>query len=344
MVTLLYVDVSHHDRARRGAPLDWPSIRAVTSPVMCARATYGDPNGFSPDTFFFAEFQQGARAAGFTLRGGYHNLVRGDAASMRRQVDWLRRELDAQGCDWAMLDIERYKELVERDLWPRWDDVLRFRDAWRAVESRPLTYYLPQWLYNGYYAGADLRQLPGPLVQSHYAGGDGAVAQIYANAGGDSGTGWDDAYGGRLPEIWQFTSDANVPGASDKTDVNAFRGSIEQLAALLTGDDVADTELATWAAWRQHTIIHNLPYVPSVEEGAPKGLAGERNELHFALKALGAKLDALNEALKGGVTVPAEVGLSPAALGAVEAIVRDVEADALEGGVEQVRADGATSA
>lgn len=238
-MTLLYIDVSHHDRARRGAPLDWPAIKSVTSPVMCARATYGDPSGFSPDTFFFAEFQQGARAAGFDLRGGYHNLVRGDSASMRRQVDWFRRELDSQGCDWAMLDIERYKELVERDLWPRWDDVLRFRDAWHAVERRPLAYYLPKWLWSGYY-GTDLRQLPGPLVQSHYLSGIyGSPLAIYNAGGGDGGTGWDDWYGNRFPDIWQYSATCDVAGASSQTDVNAFRGTLDQLRALLTGDDMS---------------------------------------------------------------------------------------------------------
>jgi GH25 family lysozyme M1 (1,4-beta-N-acetylmuramidase) len=238
-MTVLYVDVSHHDWDRRGGNLDWAAVRQATSQVMCARASYGDPLTWSRPTRHFADFQNGAKAAGFTIRGGYHNLIRGDTASMRSQVDWLRVELDTHGCDWAMLDIERYPELISNDLWPRFADVLRFRDAWHAVESSPLAYYLPQWLYNGYYGGADLRELPGPLIQSHYAGGDGSATQIYANAGGDGGTGWNDQYGGRTPDIWQYSSGADVAGASSNTDVNAFRGSLDELRALLMiGDDV----------------------------------------------------------------------------------------------------------
>lgn len=282
VLTVLWVDVSHHDWSRRGGNLDWPRVRAVTSEVMMARATYGDPSGFNPSTRHFAAFQRGASAAGFTLRGGYHNLIRGDAASMRRQVGYFRGQLDAHGCHWAMLDIERYQELVSNDLWPRFADVLRFRDAWHAVESRPLAYYLPRWLHNGYYGGADLRQLPGPLIQSHYAGGTaGSAARIYANAGGDRGTGWDDSYGNRLPDIWQFTADADVDGASSVTDANAYRGTLDQLRILLTGDDVAINETDFNALiWRVEAIISNRSQVA----GGP--LAGEVNRLAARLAEL----------------------------------------------------------
>ncbi len=281
-MTVLWVDVSHHDWSRRGGNLDWRQVRAATSEVMIARATYGDPAGFNPESRHFAAFQQGASAAGFTMRGGYHNLIRGDAASMRRQVGYFRGQLDAHGCQWAMLDIERYQELISNDLWPRFADVLRFRDAWHAVDSRPLAYYLPQWLHNGYYGGADLRELPGPLVQSHYAGGTaGSAAQIYANAGGDRGTGWDDRYGNRLPDIWQFTDNADVAGASSITDANAYRGSVDDLRALLTGEDVAiDENNFNALIWRVEAIFNNRERVL----GGP--YAGEANALQARLAQL----------------------------------------------------------
>jgi len=90
-MTALYVDVSHYDRDRRGAPLDWATIAAAgLGGVMIARATYGDPAVFAPPTRYFGEHVDGARAAGYRACGGYHNLIRGDAASIGRQVDWLR--------------------------------------------------------------------------------------------------------------------------------------------------------------------------------------------------------------------------------------------------------------
>ena len=237
-MTIYLVDVSHHDRARRGRALDWAAIRRHTSEAMIARATYGDPSGFSPDTRYFDEFQVGAKAAGFTLRGGYHNLVKGDAASISRQVDWFLRELDSHDCAWAMLDIERYPELVTNNLWPRWADVLRFRDRWAQVaDGRVLAYYLPQWLWSGHLGSPDLRALGGPLISSNYGSNlDGLPPAIYGARGGDSGAGWK-PYGGVTPSIWQFGSDCDLPGASNKTDINAFRGSIDELRTLLTGAD-----------------------------------------------------------------------------------------------------------
>jgi GH25 family lysozyme M1 (1,4-beta-N-acetylmuramidase) len=243
-VTILFVDVSHHDWRRRveahhPGQLDWAKVRAATSAAMCARASYGDPAGFSPGTDHFADFHAGARTAGFTLRGGYHNLVRGDNANMARQVEAFRRELGRQDCDWAMVDIERYEELVERDLWPRFVDVLRFRDQWAKVEDRPLAYYLPKWLWRDFYGSPDLAQLGGPLVASDFGDNStGSPSALYTAQHGDDGRGWR-AYGGVTPAVWQYGSRCDVPGASDRTDINAFRGSLDELAALLTGGDMA---------------------------------------------------------------------------------------------------------
>lgn len=321
-MTLLYVDVSHHDRARRGRALDWTAIRSVTSPVMVARATYGDPNGYSPDTRYFAEFQDGARAAGFVLRGAYHNLIRGDASSMRRQVDWFRRTAAAESCHWMMVDVERYAELVDNGLWPRWSDVLRWRDAWYAADDRPIAWYLPQWLFDGYYrdAGGDMTDLPGPLIQSHYAGGDGTAAQIYAAAGADSGTGWDDTYGGRRCQIWQYTSAANVSGASGNTDVNAYRGSLDQLTDLLTGGDMSiRTDPDGWAmANRVYALIQGFTtFSYTLPDGTRRT---EPNKLALTLAELDASIDA----------VAAAAGMTPAQLEAVKAAARQGAEDAVE--------------
>src|SRR5262245_16863189 len=127
----LFIDVSHHNRRRR--PIDWHAVAASgLDKIMLARATYGDPAGYSPTTYYFGEFMTDARAAGYTMRGGYHNLIHGDEASINRQVDWLRRELDRYDAEWAMADIEPYSELRPppkgNGLWPRWSDVQRFHD------------------------------------------------------------------------------------------------------------------------------------------------------------------------------------------------------------------------
>lgn len=222
-MTVIYVDISMYDVDRLGHLPDWAKVKAATSSVMCARATYGDPSGYHPATRHFAALQADAKTAGFTARGGYHNLVHGDQASINRQVDWLRSELDAAGCQWAMVDVEPYKALLDNGLWPRTDDAQRWCDRWHQVESRALLVYLPRWVWAGQLRSPDLRPLGFPLVASNYPKtAAGGPARMYAAVGGDTGPGWG-FYGGVTPSVWQFTSSCPVPGLSNLTDVNAIR-------------------------------------------------------------------------------------------------------------------------
>jgi hypothetical protein len=203
---------------------------------MCARATYGDPSGYHWPTYNFGDFARAARNAGMGLRGGYHNLVRGDQASINRQVDWLRRELDRYDANWAMLDIEHYSELASSDMWPRWDDVRRFDDRWAEVESRVLVAYLPPWNWSKFLGQPDLREFRGPLIASNYPLNDTNVEYklLYDRVGGNYGKGWA-TYGNRTPEGWQYSSHAKVPGAPYICDINAWRMTYDQLRTLLLG-------------------------------------------------------------------------------------------------------------
>jgi hypothetical protein len=229
------IDVSQHDWNRRSGNLDWVAVRSAGIAGMCARATYGDPSGYHYPSYHFGEFVRAAKAAGLFLRGGYHNLVRGDQASINRQVDWLRRELDAYDANWGMLDIERYAELVSANMWPRWDDVRRFDDRWAALEDRVLVGYLPLWNWSKHLGQPDLRALRGPLIASNYPLRDNVdeYRRLYARCGGDKGRGWA-SYGNRTSEGWQFSARAKVPGAASVCGVNAWRMTSDQLNALLT--------------------------------------------------------------------------------------------------------------
>jgi hypothetical protein len=328
----LWIDVSHHDRNRRGAPLDWNAIRAATSPVMCARAWYGDPAGYHNSSPYWAEHQQGAKAAGFVARGGYMDLIHGDQASINRQV-----ELAAQGSNWAMADIEPYAELVSNNLWPRPDDVHRLNDRWAAVEPGwPLLGYIPQWFWADHRDGSpslrsmDLRFWAGPLIQSHYIAGNGrGPRELYAAAGGNAGTGWDDLLGGRYPDGWQYSSTCTCPGATDRTDVNAFRGSLDQLVALLTGGDLDmsfdddDKNRVRNGELILSAILQDLPEVTGLL-GDPTGTGMRPNKLHERLNELAAPtvdVDALaaklGAALGGSIEAAAERAVRKV-LGAVD--------------------------
>jgi len=93
--------------------------------------------------------------------------------------------------------------------------------------------YAPRWAYGNSLAG-----LRFPLWSSAYTSAKGAAASIYP---GDSYTGWS-AYSGIVPTIAQFSANGLVNG-DPTTDVNCFKGTPTQLAAILCpgwlGDSMA---------------------------------------------------------------------------------------------------------
>ncbi len=234
-MTVHTVDVSHHDWDRANGRLDWARVAAAGIAAVCVRATYGDPSGWQRASLHGRDMMRGARAAGL-ITGAYHNLVRGDSASIRRQVDWLRREMDAGSASWAMVDVERYAELLAAGMHPRIGDVRAWCARWAQVEDRQLLVYLPRWVWQ-HMGSPELASLGYPLVASDYGpNASGTPAELYRSRGGDGGRGWQ-AYGGVVPALWQYGSNARVPGLSAKTDINAYRGGVSALRALLTGDE-----------------------------------------------------------------------------------------------------------
>ncbi|AHH16597.1 putative peptidase [Nocardia nova SH22a] len=90
--------------------------------------------------------------------------------------------------------------------------------------------YLPRW-YHGQIGSPDLTGLP-PLMSSSYgANRAGYASAIYP---GSNDSGWN-GYGGLDVAIFQFSEAGRVAGRN--VDVDAFRGTPDQLRALLTGDE-----------------------------------------------------------------------------------------------------------
>jgi hypothetical protein len=238
-MTQFTIDVSNHDTARlHGRTLDWARVRASGIVGMCAKATEGDPGAaYHYEDPTFSAHVNAAHFAGMPLIGGYHVLAHpGEPGAMMRQVRWL---LDHLGHGmWAMVDVEPFQELADRGIVPDWTDVQMFCGIWSGVtKGRPLGVYLPKWVWSGYLGSPDMSHLPSNcfLIASDYgANGVASPATLYAGLGGSTGRGWA-TYGGRAPELWQFGAKAQVPGASDATDVNAWLGSLAQLQKRLLG-------------------------------------------------------------------------------------------------------------
>jgi hypothetical protein len=334
-VTALFIDVSHHDWSRRGKAIDWRAVAAAgLGEVMCARATYGDPAGFNPQSPHFGDFMGAAASAGFVARGGYHNLIRGDQASINRQVDYLRSTLDRSGATWAMADVESYPELVKAGLVPRWQDVQRFHDRWYAVDDRVMAWYIARWKWEQI-GSPDLRGLRGPLFNASYGGGDGTAQAIYARYGAGSGPGWV-SYGHRVPEVVQFTSTGNVPGASDNTDCNAFRGTTADLVAMLNGTPPAttgDDEMLDKAqndalsiAWGVAAGMRDGTIDASTKK--PIWLVTQVKAMAATLTLIASKID-IDPAELAAIHDAAQQGVADAATAITDAILAKLPADAL---------------
>jgi hypothetical protein len=103
------------------------------------------------------------------------------------------------------------------------------RLAARLPNLTPIV-YAPQWVY-----GNSVSALRYPLWASAYVTGSGSFKSLYP---GDSASQWS-KYGGRTPDILQYTSSATIGGQST-CDANAFRGTLQQLIELLAPGWVED--------------------------------------------------------------------------------------------------------
>jgi hypothetical protein len=90
-------------------------------------------------------------------------------------------------------------------------------DGYAAKGGRVVLNYIPRWYWSGHWGAPSLR----PLEQR----GAGLISSQYTSYS-DSGPGWE-PYGGVTPIIWQYTSTPR--------DMNAFKGTIAELAAVFAG-------------------------------------------------------------------------------------------------------------
>ena len=185
------------------------------SAAVIAKATEG--TGYTDP--FYAGYHGQAANMGVPFVG-YHYLHHG---SIEAQAA-LAFSVVGAGVP-LMLDVE----VVQGEADPTLDDVTQFVAAYRARGGRVTLIYLPQWFWSGHWGSPDLRPLAKlglALISSNYT--------TYS----DTGPGWA-AYGGVAPAIWQYTSSATVNGRA-KVDMNAFRGSPAELAALFNGSTVEE--------------------------------------------------------------------------------------------------------
>lgn len=205
-MTLFGIDISNNN----GPNLDIGQMKAEGFDFLFAKVTEG--SGFRDWTW--PRYRDAAKANGL-LVAGYHYLT---TDPVDAQADLFLDQLgDPNGEVGIMVDFEENSGGQ--------DNFWAFVRAVNARGREVNLSYEPRWYWQKI-GSPPLGGLPG-LIQSAYVNGTGYASALYP--GDDSGL-WS-GFGGTDVQILQFTDRASVAGAS--VDANAYRGTREQLAALL---------------------------------------------------------------------------------------------------------------
>lgn len=207
-MTLYGVDVSNNNDGGRGT-IDLDAIVAENFAWIEAKVSEGN-HYRDPD---WERIKQFGAAKGIPVIG-YHYVTNEDPASQART--WVANN----GGPNAMLDFEKVPDLTY--IGQFWAVVNAFKAA--GVTTR--LSYIPHWYWQDI-GSPDISQVPG-LIASNYVTGVGYASSLYP---GDNSGRWF-SYGGKSVDILQFSSQAIVANLQT-CDVNAFRGTPDQLAQLL---------------------------------------------------------------------------------------------------------------
>jgi len=234
-VTLFGVDVSRYQ-----GPVDWPAVAAGGVSFATIKASEGAPGQTTSGSrdYWRSEYPRAARSG---LMLGAYLVVRSGPA--KPQVDWFLEQLAAVGADPAKLILQLDFEEWSYDF-PSYADLKAV-----VVELRHRTNRTPI-LYTGHWIWERLTDAPVnaatdlgvALWDSYYTQDPLPYRDLYARVPAQHWAG----YGGwAAPSILQFSSVAQVPGVSGPADVNAYRGSLDDLKTLLLGeaDDMSTSDL-----------------------------------------------------------------------------------------------------
>jgi hypothetical protein len=223
-VTTWGIDISNHQGV-----VDLERVKAEGFSFVWAKVSESD-DYLDP---FWQRTRDEARRVGLLL-AGYHYIRRTDPV---RQARTFVHHLGDRSIP-AMLDFEAGSGNI--------DQFWAVKGAIESLGVRVRLSYIPDWYWEQI-GRPDLSKVPG-LIASEYVNGTGYASDLYP---GNHSSLWK-AYGGRTPDILQFTDRALVTGRP--MDANAFRGTVDQLRLLLAGT----SEQAIWSAI-EHELMGQVP-------------------------------------------------------------------------------------
>lgn len=205
------------------------------TPAVVAKATEGI---YYTDSSY-EDFKAQAAKLGIPF-SGYHFLK--SESSPEAQAQFYHNFAGNVPC---MIDCE-----TEGGSRPGVDWCVRFINALHALGGRVWSVYYPHW-YLGL-TGGSLADLGVPVVASEYRSYDD--------------NNWPADYGGVTPAIWQYTS--------TPIDMNAFKGTPAQLAALINGTSTSGN---TGEMNLTDTVTFSPAVVQQFPELAAEGFGGSTN-------------------------------------------------------------------
>lgn len=218
-MTIFGIDVSEHQNGMSLARAKREGIEFVI--LRLCDGTYKDK--------VFRSHLQDAESAGLLVAAYWYLRAPSEGTTIAQQVDVIDQQMGGRRDLPVWIDVESVgaggrKLLTRDDVWA----------AKRELERRGYTVagvYSGAWYWEQMPGGEPSMDGLGALwVSSYGSNRTGAYRDVYAGEGGDQHRGWSYPLGDKFPDILQYGSNGLVAGHT--VDVNAFKGSREQLTAL----------------------------------------------------------------------------------------------------------------
>lgn len=179
----------------------------------------------------FNSHLQDAEEAGLIVSAYWYLRAPSEGSTIAQQVDVIDQQMNGRRDISVWIDVEsvaggRYT-LTGNDVWA----------AKRELEKRG--YHVPgiysgAWYWENMTGGEPSMNGLGALWVSNYGPNKhGTAAQLYP---GDDSPRWNYPLGDRNPDILQFGSNGYAAGYPNVVDVNAYRGTHDQLRRLFNGN------------------------------------------------------------------------------------------------------------
>lgn len=220
-MTIFGVDVSEH---QNGMSLTQAKREGISFAILrLCDGTYRDK--------VFHSHLKDAERAGLLIATYWYLRAPSEGTTIAQQVDVIDQQMGGRRDLPVWIDVESVagnrKLLTEADVWV----------AKRELEKRGYHVsgiYSGAWYWENMPGGEPSMSGLGALWVSNYGRNRTLPYRAaYDGDGGDNHRGWDYPLGNKKPDILQYGSNGLVAGF--KVDVNAYRGTIDQLKHLFTG-------------------------------------------------------------------------------------------------------------